>query len=56
MKTRKPATAKPDRVAVDGGAACPRCGQAMQRFRRPEGYRQPNETPDCFIELLLPAR
>jgi hypothetical protein len=45
--TKPPATRKPvaDRLAVSGGAACPRCGQGMQRFKRPRGYKPPNETP-----------
>jgi hypothetical protein len=28
-----------DRVAVAGGAACPRCAETMQRYKRPEGYK-----------------
>ena len=47
----KPGTRKPDRVACDGGAACPRCSTPMHRFKRPAGYKPANETP--FNSVLL---
>jgi hypothetical protein len=34
-----------DRIAAGDGAACPRCGQVMHRFRRPAGYKPLNSTP-----------
>jgi hypothetical protein len=50
-KPTKAATRKPDRVAVTGGAACPRCCAQRQRYRRPKGYKPKNETP--FLAVLL---
>jgi hypothetical protein len=50
---RKPRAAQAsatDRVEVAGGAACPRCGQPMQRFERPAGYK-PNAAPFAFVTL-----
>jgi hypothetical protein len=48
MKKAKPAT---DRVAIPGGAACPRCAATMQRFRRPKGYKPKNETPFHSVQV-----
>jgi hypothetical protein len=52
VRRPKPATRKPvtDRVAVPGGAACPRCAAVMQRYKRPEGYK-PNAAP--FAPVML---
>jgi hypothetical protein len=50
-KAKPPATRKPDRIPIAGGGACPRCSTPMQRFRRPAGYKPPNETP--FHSVLV---
>jgi len=40
-----------DRIAVSGGAACPRCAPApMQRFKRPAGF-VPNGAPFSYVRL-----
>jgi hypothetical protein len=48
----KPTTSEPvnDRVAISGGAVCPRCAATMQRYRRPEGYT-PNAAPFAPVTL-----
>jgi hypothetical protein len=48
--TRNPVT---DRIAIPGGAACPRCvgGVMMQRYRRPKGYKPKNETPFLAVQV-----
>jgi hypothetical protein len=48
LPVAKPAT---DRVAVPGGAICPRCSTRMQRFRRPKGYKPPNATPFHAVKV-----
>jgi hypothetical protein len=47
-KTRKPTT---DRIPIAGGAPCPRCGQGMQRYERPDGYKPPNDTPFHLVRV-----
>jgi hypothetical protein len=50
----KPIATEPttDRVAIPGGAACPRCAaMMMQRYRRPAGYKPANETPFNLVLL-----
>jgi hypothetical protein len=46
-RTAKPAT---DRVAVAGGAICPRCAEPMQRYERPAGY-VPNASPFAPVTI-----
>jgi hypothetical protein len=44
---RKAAT---DRIAIPGGAACPRCAAMMQRYERPSGCKPPNDTPFHLVQ------
>jgi hypothetical protein len=48
----KPTTTEPvtDRVAISGGATCPRCAATMQRYTRPPGYT-PNTAPFAAVVL-----
>jgi hypothetical protein len=45
--TRKPVV---DRVAIPGGAACPRCAATMIRYKRPAGF-VPNGSPFSCVTL-----
>jgi hypothetical protein len=49
MTKAKP-IAKPDRIATPGGAACPRCGQTMIRYKRPADFI-PNGSPFSHVTL-----
>jgi hypothetical protein len=47
---KKPSIKPIDRVAIPGGAVCPRCNSTMQRFCRPDGYT-PNAAPFACVRL-----